>query len=1664
MGLKKLSAVCAGVLTCSVSSAQQGFYREFYTNITGTAVSALTNAAAFPDGFAFEEVTNNALETGVNIGDYYGQRLRAELTPAVSGNYTFLIASDDYSELWLGTNSLPASRKRIAYVYGWTNARVWTSYVSQCSSAISLTAGTRYYLEALHKENSGGDNLSVAWVVPGSGATNVIPAEVMQPYLEPPAVKAQPASVNIFEQWVGLQNVSFAVEAVRKGGLFYQWQEDGTDLAGATQSVYTCLADLANSNRLFRCRLYSLGGAVTSQTARYSFVPDTIPPSLSQWHLSHDRRTLLLSFSEPLLAAGITNGAFAVTSNAVLRAKLTDSMTNVALRLTNALAVGVSSTLSLTVSDCASPANSLSTNLVFTPPALAPAPLALLRGGNEPPGPSTRRSPIAITEINHTPAARTDDRDLRFVEIYNSNPFYQDIGGYSFSGAFDYAIPTGTVLAANGYLVVAPAPADITTVYGTTNVIGGFTSTAFDGSSTITFKDELGAWITSVSYSDDPPWPTVADGTGHTLVLARPSYGEDTADGWSASALPGGSPGGPEPAVSNAYAAVVFNELLPYSDATQRGFVELHNLSTATVSLAGCVIKHGKPASSGYTIPDGTVLPAGGFLAFDAATLGFLINGTGDTLWLFAPDSAVIDVVRFNNREAGVAYGRYPDGDSAWNRLETPTAGQPNTPRRAAEVVLNEIMYHPISGSKNEEYVELYNPGTNAVDLAGWKLAGDISYTFSQTIAAKGYLVVPRDRDTLAALYPAQEPLMTDSYSGSLDNSRGTVTLSKPVTVMNTDDEANPSPDTKNTVIESVTYRDGGEWNSLADGGGSSLERIDPRADPRFARSWAASDESQKSGWVTLSYSGTIDQGFSTTTNGDPNAVYVGLMDSGECLVDSVFVSSSNGVNLVNNPSFESDTTDWRFMGTHDRSAIETDAAAPDGARVLHVRASDRCHNGMNMVRGLMCTNLTKSGTGTISARVRWLAGCPELLVRTRGSWIETCGNILTTRALGTPGQANSRAAANAAPAILAVIHDPILPRNGEKITVYARTQDPDGILSCTLHYRIDGYAGSYAVPMQPAAGGYFAGEIPAGQITNTLVAFYVEATDIGSTNTSARFPASAPSRESLARYNEPLDNRAFGIYRFWVTQANIATWAAREKASNDPIDATFVYGTNRVLYGAGVLYSGSPWHSTYSAPINANANIDYEAVFQSDDTLLGDDGVVLSTVGNLGSDTNGIREQFCYSLVHANGVPHMYRASSTSMPTAPSKTPQRIYEDTEKPNSGAIKHWFPDDTDGDFFKIDDWFEYSLDLSTFLSQVITARLQKYETTNSLGEASLKLARYRWNWLKRGYDTFHANDYTNFFSLVEDLNIADTNAYLRAIQSSINLNDTLPVFAVNQFIGNFDSYGFSRGKNMFLYDSAAGWQFIAWDLDYNFGMSRPLTDPINPTLSTYITDDPTMRRFLATPSVARIFWRAVAKTVAAAQDAELRAFTRAKYDALQADNANLTGTFDGFMSLVDIRAANVLAQIAAAQASSFAVTSPTSSVSTATNNIVNLMGTAPFGVTTILINGVAVPITWTTASNWTAQVVLNSGTNLFTVTGLDENGSIVSNGTTRLSVAYAGGALDPMAGYLVFSEIMHSPATNGAAYVEFQNLSTGTVMNLSGLVLTGAVSFTFQTAS
>jgi chitodextrinase len=149
---------------------------ERFEGIFGSTISSLTSAAKYPNSPDF---TSNptSFEAPSDVMHDYGLRMRGYVCPPTTGSYTFWIAGDNNVELWLSTSNDPAGKTRIAYHNDWTAAREWNKFTTQKSAAVTLQAGTNYYIEALMKEGDGGDNLAVGWAKPGQATT--APAEVI---------------------------------------------------------------------------------------------------------------------------------------------------------------------------------------------------------------------------------------------------------------------------------------------------------------------------------------------------------------------------------------------------------------------------------------------------------------------------------------------------------------------------------------------------------------------------------------------------------------------------------------------------------------------------------------------------------------------------------------------------------------------------------------------------------------------------------------------------------------------------------------------------------------------------------------------------------------------------------------------------------------------------------------------------------------------------------------------------------------------------------------------------------------------------------------------------------------------------------------------------------------------------------------------------------------------------------------------------------------------------------------------------------------------------------------------------------------------------------------------------------------------------------------------
>ena len=168
-----------------------------------------------PDWTAFVSAFNSRTIFPDDTHEGYGARITAYFTPPTSGKWNFFLASDDSSRLYLNANGTdPAGKAVIAeetdcctgFVEPGVANTDGTTYAT--SSAINLTAGKQYYIEAIMKEGTGGDYVQVAARLD----TDTTPAASLAPLpgslfeaLADPAsasvtITRQPASVTVVQR------------------------------------------------------------------------------------------------------------------------------------------------------------------------------------------------------------------------------------------------------------------------------------------------------------------------------------------------------------------------------------------------------------------------------------------------------------------------------------------------------------------------------------------------------------------------------------------------------------------------------------------------------------------------------------------------------------------------------------------------------------------------------------------------------------------------------------------------------------------------------------------------------------------------------------------------------------------------------------------------------------------------------------------------------------------------------------------------------------------------------------------------------------------------------------------------------------------------------------------------------------------------------------------------------------------------------------------------------------------------------------------------------------------------------------------------------------------------------------------------------------------------
>ncbi|MFD3004034.1 PKD domain-containing protein, partial [Pontibacter toksunensis] len=254
--------------------------RELWENVTGTAISDIpvnTRQTSTSELLLFE--------APVNAGDNYGARVRAYVQAPINGDYVFWIASDQDSELWLSTDESPSTKRKIASVSGATDAREWTRFASQTSEAVTLQAGRKYYIEALHKESTGADHLAVGWQLPDGALERPIPGLRLSPFVpapsQPPVANAgADVSITLPANSVTLSGSGTDSDGTISG---YSWSQVSGPLATLSGAATPNLrADsLLAGTYVFRLTVTDNESASSSDDVTVTVVPANVAPTVS---------------------------------------------------------------------------------------------------------------------------------------------------------------------------------------------------------------------------------------------------------------------------------------------------------------------------------------------------------------------------------------------------------------------------------------------------------------------------------------------------------------------------------------------------------------------------------------------------------------------------------------------------------------------------------------------------------------------------------------------------------------------------------------------------------------------------------------------------------------------------------------------------------------------------------------------------------------------------------------------------------------------------------------------------------------------------------------------------------------------------------------------------------------------------------------------------------------------------------------------------------------------------------------------------------------------------------------------------------------------------------------------------------------------------------------
>jgi hypothetical protein len=618
----------------------------------------------------------------------------------------------------------------------------------------------------------------------------------------------------------------------------------------------------------------------------------------------------------------------------------------------------------------------------------------------------------------------------------------------------------------------------------------------------------------------------------------------------------------------------------------------------------------------------------------------------------------------------------------------------------------------------------------------------------------------------------------------------------------------------------------------------------------------------------------------------------------------------------------------------------------------------------------------------------------------------------------GTPGAVNSCYATNIGPTFAQFQHQPVVPLASQAVTVFVRAQDSQGVSNCAVFWSVNG--GAWSNALMTLSNGVYVGTIPK-QPTSSLVQFYVRATDgLGAVSI---YPAKGTNSGAFYRVNDGLgDLTQSHALRILMSPANVSLqYATTNLMSNENLPCTVIYDEREVYYDMVVRLKSSERGRVESARIG------FHLEFHPDELFRGVHPVMLADrstpFGLPGQDEILIKH-----MMLRVGAPEVNSDLCRIIAPRSSENGMAILCPRFEDNFAATS--FTNGSSGTLYELElTYYPLTADAGGY-------KLPAPDNVQGVDFSDLGSDKesYRYNFILKNHR--NTDDYSTFIKFAQAFNLNGTVLDAQT-KLTMDVDEWLSVYAIVSLSGVGDMYTFGNNHNLMTYVRPEDGRvlYLPWDMDFSFIQS--------PTSA--LVGDQNFSKIVNLPGNLRRFYAHIQDDIATTYNTTYMTYWAGSYAATAGQS------YAGELNYITARGNYALSVISGAGGNTPFSVSGSNPSNVTNNNLITLSGTAPVAITTLLINGISYPVTWSSIFNWSVQVALTTRTNLLNISGYDLHGNLVTNSTR--TVVFTG-AIPDASKTVVFNEIMYRPSVTNAEYVELYNSSTNFSFDLTGWRVNG----------